>query len=123
MRLRDHRSSQAPTLTERTVSSNLNTSYRDRSSLFRLRLTLTTRSCAADDPLHGDHSRPTHGFFLGGSDLAGANQRYSYTVIPETGQFLIKQGTGNETAAGSTGPAMDTISELDAKVRATNSWR
>ena len=35
-----------------------------------------------------------YGLIFGGSDLAGPNQRYSYFVIRENGQFLIKKRMG-----------------------------
>ena len=38
-----------------------------------------------------------YGLFFGGSDLAGPNQRSSYFVIRENGQFLIKKRMGTET--------------------------
>ena len=38
-----------------------------------------------------------YGLFLGGSDLSGAGQRYSYFVIREDGQFLVKKRMGADT--------------------------
>ena len=37
------------------------------------------------------------GVFVGGQDLAGAGQRYTYFLIREDGQFLIKQRMGADT--------------------------
>ena len=38
-----------------------------------------------------------YGLFFGGSDLAGSGQRYSYFVIRENGEFLIRKRMGGET--------------------------
>ena len=38
-----------------------------------------------------------YGLFLGGASLSGEGQRYSYFVIREDGQFLIKKRMGAET--------------------------
>ena len=61
-----------------------------------------------------------YGLFFGGSDLAGSNQRYSYFVIRENGQFLIRKRMGSDTpnVVGWTGH--DAINELDAQGRAMN---
>ena len=61
-----------------------------------------------------------YGLFFGGSDLAAPHQRYSYFVIRENGQFLIKKRMGSETpnVVGWTGH--DAINELNAQGRATN---
>ena len=42
--------------------------------------------------------REAFGFFIGGSDLQGPNQRYTYFLLREGGQFLVKTRTGSETA-------------------------
>ena len=40
--------------------------------------------------------REAFGFFIGGRDLQGAGQRYTYFLIREGGQFLVKARDGRE---------------------------
>lgn len=61
-----------------------------------------------------------YGLFFGGSDLAGAGQQYSYFVIREGGQFLIRKRMGGETPDVVSWTGHDAINELDAQGRATN---
>ncbi len=61
-----------------------------------------------------------YGLFFGGSDLAGANQRYSYFVIRQNGQFLIKKRMGSETPTVVDWTGHDAITELDAEGKSTN---
>ena len=61
-----------------------------------------------------------YGLFFGGSDLAGANQRYSYFVIRQNGQFLIKKRMGSETPTVVDWTGHDAINELDAEGKSTN---
>ncbi len=61
-----------------------------------------------------------YGLFFGGSDLAGANQRYSYFVIRQDGQFLIKKRMGSETPTVLDWTRHDAINELDAEGTSTN---
>ena len=61
-----------------------------------------------------------YGLFFGGSDLAGANQRYSYFVIRQNGQFLIKKRMGSETPTVIDWTGHDAINELDAEGKSTN---
>ncbi len=60
------------------------------------------------------------GLFLGGSNLTGDSQQYSYFVIREDGQFLIRKRTGSETSnlVGWTGH--DAINTLNERGSATN---
>ena len=41
--------------------------------------------------------REAFGFFVGGSDLQGPNQRYTYFLVREGGEFLVKTRSGTET--------------------------
>ena len=41
--------------------------------------------------------REAFGFFVGGSDLQGPNQRYTYFLVREGGEFLVKTRSGAET--------------------------
>ena len=61
-----------------------------------------------------------YGLFFGGSDLAGADQRYSYFVIRQDGQFLIKKRMGSETPTVLDWTRHDAINELDAEGKSTN---
>ena len=61
-----------------------------------------------------------YGLFFGGSDLAGANQQYSYFVIRQNGQFLIKKRMGTETPTLLDWTSHDAINELDAQGQSTN---
>lgn len=42
--------------------------------------------------------REAFGFFIGGSDLQGPDQRYTYFLLREGGEFLVKTRVGSETA-------------------------
>jgi hypothetical protein len=61
-----------------------------------------------------------YGLFFGGSDLDGPNQRYSYFVIRENGQFMIRKRMGAEVPIVVDWSGHDAINELDAQGRATN---
>jgi hypothetical protein len=45
---------------------------------------------------------PSHregfGLFIGGSNLTGPNQRYTYFIVAGTGEFLVKRRIGDSTA-------------------------
>jgi len=41
--------------------------------------------------------REGYGVFVGGQDLAGAAQRYTYFLLRNDGRFLVKQRVGNKT--------------------------
>lgn len=45
----------------------------------------------------GRRHREAYGVFFGGSDLDGANQAYSYFLIRDTGEFLVKTRRGAST--------------------------
>ena len=61
-----------------------------------------------------------YGLFFGGSDLAGANQRYSYFVIRQGGEFLVKKRMGDETPTVIDWTAHDAINDLDDQGRSRN---
>ena len=42
--------------------------------------------------------REAFGLFIGGRDLQGGNQRYTYFLIRDGGQFLVKSREGRETS-------------------------
>lgn len=60
------------------------------------------------------------GLFLGGSNLTGDTQQYSYFVIREDGQFLIKKRMGSETSDVVAWTRHDAINTLNARGSATN---
>lgn len=57
--------------------------YRIRSTIFLF------------DP--GERHAEAYGVFFGGRDLEGDGQAYSYFLIRDTGHFLVKNRTGNDT--------------------------
>ena len=61
-----------------------------------------------------------YGLFFGGADLAGPNQRYSYFVIRENGQFLIRKRMGGDLSDMVSWTGHDAVNELNAQGRATN---
>jgi hypothetical protein len=48
------------------------------------------------DPDRSPHAE-AYGLFFGGRDLQGAEQRYSYFLIRETGEYLVKRRVGRGT--------------------------
>ena len=61
-----------------------------------------------------------YGLFFGGSDLSGPNQRYSYFVIRQGGEFLVKKRMGDETPTVVDWTAHDAISDLDDQGQSSN---
>jgi hypothetical protein len=51
--------------------------------------------------------REAFGLFIGGSDLQGANQAYTYFLVRADGRYLIKQRSGGETSNVSEGGWVD----------------
>lgn len=45
----------------------------------------------------GQRHREAYGILLGGTDLDGPNQAYTYFLIRDTGEFLVKRRVGSET--------------------------
>ena len=66
-----------------------------------------------------DHPN-AYGLFFGGANLSADNQRYSYFVIREDGQYLIKKRMGSQTPNVVSWTPHSAIQELDAQGRATN---
>ena len=66
-----------------------------------------------------DHPNAS-GLFFGGSDLSGPNQRYSYFVVREDGQFLIRKRMGSEIPIVVDWTEHAAVNKLDAKGRSTN---
>lgn len=59
--------------------------------------------------------REAFGFFIGGTDLAGDDQAYTYFLIRRTGEFLIKNRAGAETSVVQDWTAHDAVLSWDAK--------
>ena len=66
-----------------------------------------------------DHPN-AYGLVLGGSNLSGENQQYTYFVIRETGEYLIKKRMGSETPDVVSWTSNAAINQLDAQGRSTN---
>jgi hypothetical protein len=72
--------------------------------------------------------REAYGLFVGGSDLQGGNQAYTYFLVRGDGQYLIKRRSGSETSNVSDGwtesdavkaavEGEDLVNRLDVTVR------
>ena len=61
-----------------------------------------------------------YGLIFGGSNLSGSNQQYSYFVIRQGGQFLIKKRMGDDTPTVVDWTPHDAINDLDDQGRSTN---
>jgi hypothetical protein len=61
-----------------------------------------------------------YGIFLGGSDLQGAGQQYSYFMLRQGGEFLIKKRMGEDLPTLVDWTANDAVNDLDANGSSTN---
>lgn len=61
-----------------------------------------------------------YGLFIGGSDLQGDNQKYTYFVIRQDGKFLIKRRAGAETPTVLNWTDSPAIKKADASGKMTN---
>jgi hypothetical protein len=61
-----------------------------------------------------------YGLFIGGSDLAGANQKYTYFLIRQDGRFLIKKRAGAETPTITNWTEHAAVKKIDAAGKASN---
>jgi hypothetical protein len=64
-----------------------------------------------------------YGLFIGGADLAGANQKYTYFLIRQDGKFLIKRRAGAETHNVVDWADNDAVIRADEAGKATNALR
>jgi len=65
--------------------------------------------------------REGFGLFIGGSNLTGASQRYTYFIVAGTGEFLVKRRIGDSTAAVSGGwSANAAVAKQDSAGKAKN---
>lgn len=61
-----------------------------------------------------------YGVFIGGSDLQGPAQKYTYFVIRQDGKFLIKRRAGTETPTVTNWTEHAAIKKADASGKMTN---
>ena len=61
-----------------------------------------------------------YGMFLGGADLDGDGQRYTYFMLRQGGEFLIRQRMGEELPIVVAWTAHDAVNDLDANGSSTN---
>ena len=61
-----------------------------------------------------------YGLFWGGSDLSGPNQQYSYFIIRQGGECMVKKRMGSETPTVIDWTATPAINDLDSNGRSTN---
>ena len=61
-----------------------------------------------------------YGMFLGGADLDADGQRYTYFMLRQGGEFLIKRRMGEELPTVVDWTAHDAINDLDANGSSTN---
>lgn len=64
-----------------------------------------------------------YGLIFGGSDLNGPNQSYSYFMVAQNGQFMIRDRTGEKVVSvhpARGGAAHESVKRPDAKGQSTN---
>lgn len=61
-----------------------------------------------------------YGVFIGGSDLQGPNQKYTYFVIRQDGKFLIKRRAGTDTPSVMNWTENAAVKKADASGKMTN---
>jgi hypothetical protein len=61
-----------------------------------------------------------YGVFIGGSDLQGPNQKYTYFVIRQDGKFLVKRRAGADTPTVMNWADNAAIKKTDASGKMTN---
>ena len=61
-----------------------------------------------------------YGLFLGGSDLQGPNQQYSYFMLRQGGEYLIKKRMGEDLPTLVDWTAHDAVNDLNDRGSSTN---
>lgn len=56
-----------------------------------------------------------YGLFIGGTDLQGPKQQYTYFLVRQDGQFIIKRRVGGETKTIRDWTATESVAKLDAQ--------
>lgn len=67
-------------------------------------------------PMHPE----AYGLFIGGSDLSGAAQRYTYLIVRGDGKFMIKRRNGDSVTTVVPWTANDAVVKAGADGKATN---
>jgi hypothetical protein len=67
--------------------------------------------------------REGYGLLVGGADLAGAGQRYTYFLLRNDGMFLVKQRTGEQTRTLTDWTALPAIARQSGEGAAKNVLR
>lgn len=67
-------------------------------------------------PMHPE----AYGIFIGGSDLSGAAQRYTYLIVRGDGKYMIKRRNGDSVTTVVPWTANDALVKADAAGKATN---
>lgn len=62
-----------------------------------------------------------YGLFVGGADLSGPNQRYTYFIIRQDGKYMLKRRTGADTKTLVDWTESPAVKKPDAQGRMTNS--
>lgn len=60
----------------------------------------------------GQRHREAYGIFFGGRDLEGEGQRYTYFLLRDTGEFLVKKRSGADTPTLVAWTASDAIKQF-----------
>jgi len=61
-----------------------------------------------------------YGLFVGGSNLAGATQKYTYFLVRQDGMFMISRRNGEQVTAIVPWTANPLVKKTDAKMKGTN---
>lgn len=69
----------------------------------------------------GDRNREGYGIFMGGADLQSDNQSYIYFLLRNTGEFLVKKRTGEETEVLKNWTSSSAINKYESGVTETSS--
>jgi hypothetical protein len=61
-----------------------------------------------------------YGLFVGGSDLTGAGQKYTYFLVRQDGKFMISRRTGDKVTAITPWTDNASVKKTDASTKGTN---
>jgi hypothetical protein len=61
-----------------------------------------------------------YGLFIGGSDLQGTGQKYTYFLIRQDGQFLVKRRAGAQTPSVTDWTANAAVKKTEGSTKGTN---
>jgi len=83
-----------------------------RSGTYQVQATFTQMEPTA----HGE----AYGLFIGGSDLQGAGQKYTYFLIRQDGQFLVKRRAGAQTPSVTDWTANAAVKKTEGATKGIN---